>query len=216
MLRSSIRRICGFMVAVAGFGTAYASPLPVGGTLFPAPAEANPSPGANLLFSTGPVGFVATPAVFSGTLVSSVYNNDTTNPFGLDRMTFTYQITSDPSSINLIARLSLGSYGGFATDASYQSSPLLAPAFIDRPTAPVVGFSFQGPPVGPGALAPGQTTALLVVQTDAPAYGAILANVIDGGQANNIPSVGPTIPEPGSLAVIAGLAGLLVRRRSGK
>lgn len=193
---------------------AQAALLNPGGTLFPAPAEANPAPGSVMLFSIPGQPFVATPAVFSGTLTSEVWTNDSSNPYGLNAMTFTYRITSDATSINNIVRLTVGGYTGFLTDGSYQDNAGLAPALIDRPTNAFVGFSFQGPPVGTGTLPPGASTAVLVMQTNAIAYQTALANVIDGGQANNVPSLGPAIPEPASLGLIGLAGGLLMRRRS--
>jgi hypothetical protein len=193
---------------------ALGAPLAPGGTLNPAPGEADLA-GANLLFSTGSVPFLATPPVFSGSLVSQVYNNDPTNPNGLNALTFAYRITSDASSQNAIQRMTVGGYTGFLTDASYQTPTAgLAPTFIDRPTAAFLGFSFFGPPIGQGALPAGVSTAYLVVQTNATQYTQALANVIDGGQANNIPSLGPLIPEPGSMGLaLLGAGGLLARRR---
>ena len=203
-MRFSARSFLTLVVVFGLLSHAEAAPLLVGGTLFPAPSEASePSAGATLLQSTGAVPFLAVPPVFSGNLVSSVYNNDSSNPFGLNALTFTYLVSSDPTSQNLIARMTLGAFAGFSIDASFAPTGNLPPTFIDRPGANVVGFSFQGPPIGPGALPPGATTALLVVQTNATLYGTVLANVIDGGQANGIPSLGPVIPEPGSMACAA-------------
>jgi len=214
MRRKAVNGIlAGSMLGILS-AAAIGAPLAPGGTLNPAPGEPDLA-GANLLATTGAVPFLATPAVFSGTLVSSVYNNDPTNPNGPNALTFAYQVNSDASSINAIHRLTVGGYTGFLTDASYQTPVSgLAPTFIDRPTAAFLGFSFFGAPIGQGTLPPGASTALLVVQTNATQYTQALANVIDGGQANNIPSLGPLIPEPASagLALLAA-GGLLARRR---
>jgi len=196
-------------------GSARAALLNPGGSLFPAPGEPDLSAGAVLLSTTGAVPFLATPPVFSGTLTSEVYRNDSTNPFGLNALTFVYRVANSQASQNAIHRLSLGGFTGFNVDASYKTpAGGLIPTLIDRPTNLVVGFSFEGAPVGPGSLAPGATTATLILQTNATLFGALLANVIDGGQANGIASLGPVVPEPASLGALVLAGGLLLRRRA--
>jgi len=189
--------------------------LNIGGTLFPAPGEPDLPAGAVLLSTVGPTAFLATPPVFSGTLTSQVYRNDSTNPFGLNALTFAYRVANNETSQNAIHRLSLGGYDSFQVDASYQSTSTgLIPTFIDRPTVQAIGFSFEGAPVGPGSLAPGASTRLLILQTNATQFGPILANVIDGGQANGIASLGPVVPEPATLGALVLAGGLLLRRRA--
>ena len=95
------------------------------------------------------------------------------------------------------------------------TAPGLAPTFIDRSLdGSTVGFSFLNPPIGAGALQPGQTSDLLVVYTAAPLFTPTLANIIDSNVAR-VASFAP-IPEP-STFVLAGLAALglaaFVRRR---
>jgi hypothetical protein len=77
----------------------------------------------------------------------------------------------------------------------------------------VVGFSFIGQPLGAGTLLPGATSAVLVVQTNAPAFVPGLAYVIDGSVAGNIPTFAP-VPEPATLAfVMLSLGGVVIGRR---
>jgi hypothetical protein len=94
----------------------------------------------------------------------------------------------------------------------------LPPTLIDRPTAATVGFSFFAI-IGPGTLTPGTTSALLVVQTNAPSFTPTFASVIDGTVAtvaSYAPS--PVIPEPSTLGlatvVIAGMGAYPRRRKS--
>jgi hypothetical protein len=188
--------------------SAQAALLPVGGTLFPAPAGPGPSGGAVQLASTGFVPFVS-PGSFSGTLRSSVFSNDANNPFGPNSMTFVYELSNDAVSNNAIARMTLGSYTGFQTDGSYVAGAGLPPTLIDRLTADVVGFSFTQ--FGPGPLVPGSSTARMVIHTDAPTFIASTAAVIDSGQVSGIVALAP-IPEPASLSLLA-LSGLAVLRR---
>ena len=68
-------------------GALHAAPIVPGGVHLPAIAEPDPV-GATLVFSTGFVPFSA--ATFSGDLRSSVWNNDASNPFGPNALTFVY------------------------------------------------------------------------------------------------------------------------------
>jgi hypothetical protein len=158
--------------------------------------------------NSGPVAFNA--GTFTGTLTSQVIAGDACNPLG--GLTFTYMVTNDATSANVEARLTASGYFGWLTDASFQLPSVgVNPAYIDRQTADVVGFSFLSAPLGVGAIQPGQNSALLVVQTNAPAWRNSFASVIDGTVAT-IPSYAP-IPEPAALSLLAigGLA--LIRRR---
>lgn len=179
--------------------TAGAAPLGVGGLLFPAPAEPDPTGGV-LVAGGVPVPFAS--INYSGTLTSSVIAGDPSNPFG--GLTFTYLLASDAISVNMISRLTVNGYQGFLTDASYQAPPGgVMPAYVDRLTADVVGFSFISFPIGSGLITPGSHSALLVVQTDAPAFTTSFASVIDGTVVSP-PTYGP-IPEPATAVLLLSL-----------
>jgi hypothetical protein len=145
-------------------------------------------------------------ATFSGHLTSSVIQGDPSNTLG--GLTFTYLLSDDVGSPGTIDRLTITDFAPFLTDASYQV-PLalgaLPPTLIDRPTASTIGFSFFGAPLGPGVLAPGTTSALLVVQTNASLFAPSLASIIDGSVAT-VATFAPTAPIPEPSAI--GLAGL--------
>ena len=185
--------------------------LPPGGFLGPAPTgEPNDlGPGSAV------VGTTTTPfssaGFFTGSLTTTVYT-DTTNPFGAGKLTFVYQVTNNAGSNNPLTRLSVDSYAGFQTDASYISPGGWAPGSIDRPSAAVVGFNFGVG--GPGALPANTTSAQLVVQTDATTFGPAAVQVLGGGQANDIASYAPAVPEPASLGLIAAAGVFALRRRS--
>jgi len=194
---------------------AHALPLPAGSVLIPAAAEAEPVGGA-ILASTA-TGFIVAGA-FSGTLYSDVIAGDTSNPLG--GLTFVYRVDNNGlSGPNSIGRMSIASMLGFAIDASYNPSAGVAPASIDRnPSGDVIGFNFVPTPIDPlaGFLAPGSSSARLIVQTNAPAYTSAVASLIDGGVIT-VPTFGPAVPEPSSIMLglggLVSLAALRLRRR---
>jgi hypothetical protein len=171
-----------------------------------------------------PIPFVA--GTFSGTLTTTVISGDTSNPHG--GLTFTYLLTNDVSSSHAIGRFTVNDYAGFLVDANYQTPTVnQIPTLFDRSSGSgdTVGQSFIAPIAalpgfGQGVLAPGSTSALFVLQTNAPFFQPTLANVIDGSIASVV-SYAPSlfIPEPSTLALtVIGAAaagvGLARRRRS--
>jgi hypothetical protein len=187
--------------------TVEAALLAPGTTQFPAIGEVDPVGGTVIQTLTSPF----TSSTFSGTLTTRVFSGDTSNTLG--GLTFVYQISSSPNSLTDINRLTLTNFAGFLTDVSFQTPPAgLPPTLADRGilTGLDVGFSFHAAP-GPGSLIPGVSSAMLVVQTNAPGWVRSPANVINGSVAT-IDALGPAVPEPTSLALL-GAAGLLVLRR---
>jgi hypothetical protein len=160
-----------------------------------------------------PVPFVS--ATFNGTLTSTVYLGDATNPYG--GLTFTYQLTNNsaPAPAGDIDRLTINDYAGFIVDGSYRAKNAndVPPTLVDRGVSgDVIGFSFLNLPgnLGNGPLHKGFTSALLVLQTDALNFQQTLVAVIDGSTVI-VPSFSPSrnIPEPSSLILAAfGLVGL--------
>lgn len=178
--------------------TADAAPLAPGALLTPVPAEAGPTGGVVLATQTSP--FVST--TYTGELVSSVIQGDTTNALG--GLTFTY-VLRNITGTHSINRLSINGFDGFTTDVS-ASSPVAAgtivPAYSDRESSGTsIGFSWVAAPIGSGAVGPGQSSATLVVQTNSPVFVPTSAFVLDGFPAGML-AFAP-VPEP-STFVLAG------------
>jgi hypothetical protein len=218
----SLRGLSGFAVACAlllGASTVQAAPLTATppGFLAPVPVEAGDPPGGATVVEAGvPVPFAG--LGFSGMLVSSVYRG---NQYGDDALTFTYQLSNDASSANVLHRLTVSSFETFLTDVSIQSAGSapsnIAPTLADRSTADVVGFSFLEN-FGQGPIPAGGQSALLVIETNSTVYTASTASIIDGTTANAT-TWAPlqAIPEPGTWALgiigLMGLAGMVRRNR---
>jgi len=195
--------------------TAVAAPLAPSGILFPVPAGLVPGG----VVVGAPIVSNVSPATFHGRLTSEVLAGDPTNPLG--GLTFVYLIENTSPFPGEIERLTVNSFGGFATDVVYAGlggPGILPPTYSDRSvgTGDTVGFSFVRAPIGPGTLQPGDSSFLLVVYTNAEKFAPTLASVIDGSVAQ-APSYAPTtvIPEPASvmLAVIGGLSLVMCWRR---
>lgn len=197
--------------------SAWASPLLPGAAIL-APSAPGTS-GVTIVGSTGPV--VITSPTFSGTVSSTVLKNDPSNPNGSSSnfLTFTYLIQNNAGSLDAMERLTIGSFAGFLTDVSYNSPATgVVPTSMDRSTAgDVVGFSFTPVLLGSGAVIPGSSSALLVIQTNAVGFASTNAYLIDGSVAtvtSFAPAPGAGTPEPATLSIAAlGGAALLFRRR---
>src|SRR5260221_373477 len=82
------------------------------GTLVPAPYSnfISSAPDIGGAFVAGGAALPFSTATFNGTLTSTVYQNDPSNPFGPGDLTFTYQLTNSVTSSDGIERLALGSF----------------------------------------------------------------------------------------------------------
>lgn len=214
--RASLRSARSFGLALAAIlvveacASTVSAALLSPGSAIAAVGETDPS-GGTLIAGGAPIPFVA--ATFTGTLTSSVLSGDPSNPWG--GLTFTYLITNDAGSAHDIGRFTVNDFAGFLVDSSFQTPVAgVAPTFNDRSAGGgnVVGFTFFAAPLGAGTVLPGQNSTLLVLQTNASAYQATTAAVIDGSVAT-VPTWAPAVPEPGSIVLgISGIASLLVLR----
>src|SRR5262249_54555190 len=134
------------------------------------------------------------------TLTTTVIAGDPSNALG--GLTFTYRLTNDANSLAALERMTNLNFSGFLTDVSYQTPAAgVIPTSVDRDaSSSTIGWSFSA--LGAGVIPPGGASALLVIQTNAPFFAPILANVIDGSIATPA-SFGPAaVPEPAAFTLL--------------
>ena len=156
--------------------------------------------------STGATPFAG--GAFSGTITQSIWQESAlANPLG--GLTFTYRLTTNTGAgFTPIERVTGFNFSGFGTDATYLLTTLSDQAptkFTRNFTGSVVGFEFEPPAV---SFDPGESTALIVIRTNAPAYTAGTANIIDGSTAT-VAAYAP-IPEPAAIGLLSLGAGVLL------
>ena len=172
----------------------------------------------------------------SGTVESWVYADSANNPYSVNgggsitpAMTFVYQInvTSDSGDI---ASMGAANFGFNQTDVGYydQTGSQIWPSFVSRDLSggsdSTVTFSFFDLGGQYSTIGPGQTSAQMVVNTDATTYTNTYVTLQDGsnGPASSYAIYSPMLPtpEPASIVLmVLGLTGLLAvarARRSGR
>ncbi len=204
-----------YVSLVALFGVATVSQadpntLPPGAYILPVAGGPGPGAGATLLYSTNYAW--APSSYYVGSLDASVWMNDANNPY--NGLTFTYQLILQASSSDEASSLAIGGYTGFNNiDVTYESSSSgTAPNEAQRSSdGSTLHFNFFSD------VQPGTDTAILVVDTGAPAWSITSASVEDSGSPTpSIITLSP-VPEPTSLAWltagVGGLAALAARKQ---
>lgn len=149
--------------------------------------------------------------LFSGTLTSSVWSGDTSNPFG--GLTFTYQLSSALSSINSIDRLTLNRFSGFSTDVGYNGTGIIPSRVSRTVNGDLIAFVFEDANFLP-TLAPGTSSPILVIQTSSSVWATGNASIIDGATVNVAAFVPLAVPEPATAGLLLlGAAVLAIRRK---
>lgn len=216
MDRTIARRLVAALVVVSAVALVTAAPvsaalLPPGGVVVPT-ATASPT-GATLAATTGNVNFASLvdPSAYSGSLNTSVYRNDPNNGFGLNSLTFVYQLTNNATSRDAIERFVANNFAGFQVDAAFNAtSGTRTPSTVDRQaTGTAIGFDYTNTQ----PIAPGTQSTLLVLHTNATQFAPTIDSISNTFPAT-VASLGPVVPEPTTLgaAALCGLA--LVRRRT--
>jgi hypothetical protein len=219
--------VCAVMLAPNSNATlAGTVPTAPTSTVFPGFVAPGTDPGTLLADEINNFSFSTTGGTTSGTIESAVYME------AGGTLDFYYQVFNSANSSTAIARLTATSFSSQVNDVStgyrVDGSSLSGTTFQDGMVPPVtgdlnadgtvVGFSFQPP--DSAKVAPGMTSNVLVVSTNATSFTQGNVSVIDGGTATVLgyqPTPSSTTPEPTSFLLLGGgllaLSGLSRLRR---
>lgn len=161
---------------------------------------------------------------FAGTLVSTVWSHDVSNPFG--GLTFTYQVFNDGldgqgsstshqfnHGSDTLDRLTFSSYLGFLTDVNCSGVGIVPFNAVRNGSGSQISFNFRDPPEQ-STLTPGHRSPLLIIQTDSAFWQNSIAMVVNANTVNVATFAPAAVPEPASatLALVC-IAACWVGRR---
>jgi hypothetical protein len=202
----------------------HATPLAPGQTVVP---DSIAFTGGEAILASVSRSFTSTVGDYTGTLVAAVIR-EAANPLG--GLTFIYQVFNDATSkVGLRAETNT-SFGGFLTNVHFALNGSFLAGFVDGLRIPlfsdrsvngnVVGFNFAPP--ADNKIAPGESSRVLIIRTNAPDFEPGFSSVIDGG-VDTVDTFQPTgqpiAPEPASLLLFSGGLlgfGAMMRRRRSK
>ncbi|MGA2591436.1 MAG: hypothetical protein ABSH32_16065 [Bryobacteraceae bacterium] len=208
-------------------GLAHASILPPTGSA-PVPPDVFTTPGGGpFLASTGTLPFVAENSLgqvtISGTYSAQVYA-DPNNVFCAGCLDFLFEITSSATSTDGIARITDTSFSTYLTDVGYSTGTGsvpggVYPVTVDRSSnGAVIGFNFELP----AGIAPGDSTEILEIETNATTYMPGSLQITDGGVATVVAFAPDAAPEATTVsmmlmgAILFGVAFLTHRRTAAR
>lgn len=206
-------------VAAVSSSVAFATPITNNGTAVAATAVAAPSGTIVAQINNG----ILNSGTFTGTYTESVYSG--TNTFGSGYLTFVISVNNDPSPAgqtnDSIERVSTGlpnaGFANFMVDAGYEAGTGPQYPISISEVNGALGFNFNTLG-GNNSIAPGQKSAVLVINTNATNYMMGNLSAQDSLTANAVGYI-PTAatPEPNSLMLLgsglAGAAGMVFKRR---
>lgn len=128
----------------------------------------------------------------SGSLTESVIRGDTFNPYGVNDLTFVFQVTESGSTY--VQTLALNGFINPPITVAYNTATGLAPDSTASLLGGTLNFTFTT--VG-GIFTP-HSSALLFVYTAVTTYGGTTANVIDDTTAKA--NIYAPVPEPSTIA----------------
>ena len=201
-----VKLVCLLAIALLA-PLAHASILGNGGSAPPSPLF----PTGTLVASTS--GTITT-ATFSDAYAQWVYA-DPNNTWCSGCLDFVYQFTNNGPDAQ--ARFSMYNFVGFLVDAGTNPFGVHDPLTVDRSSlGPVIAFNYAG-----SEIVPGETTPLLVIETNALNFTSGWASAQDGTAGYGFAyAPASTVPEPSSLALIGGgvsVFGVMLRKfRFGK
>jgi len=224
-MNSSVRSFVASLFFVAGL--AHASILPPTGSA-PVPPDVFTTPvDGPFLATTGTLPFTAHNSLgqvtITGTYVAEVYS-DPSNVFCPGCLDFLFEITSNTTSTDVIARITDAYFGTYLTDVGYSTGTGsvpggIFPVTVDRSSdGGVIGFNFSVP----AGVQPGQETEILEIETNATSFMPGSLQIIDGSDTSILAYAPGTAPEGSTVGMMLlgmmlfGIAFLTNRRAAAK
>jgi len=201
-----MRLILKCLALSAAIGVAFAA-SPAQATLLPPGtpagvpnAQGDPLTGTTIVANTGVQNFNVTMSgeTITGTGQAWVVSGFADNPFA-GGLTFVYQVHLTGAPGEILERITASSFAGFSTDVGYHLTGVQIPpqtASRSGGSGSIVGFSYLAP-----AIAVGNTSALLIINTNAQFNTTGTLTVQDGITANLRGFAPIATPEPATVAM---------------